>query len=85
MTDTPTAVEVDDHDWLDDEKLQSLAPFDETRCTDCDTVIGAHLRECPETSADIPTSIAFWLVTDERLLCEDCWIDLIDPLPSEET
>lgn len=79
MSDTPTAVEVDDWEYVHNEDIQTLAPFDETRCTDCDTFIGAHLRECPETSADLPTYIAFWLVTDERLLCEDCWIDLIDP------
>jgi len=84
MTDTPTAIEVDDYDYVRSERLQTLAPFDETRCTDCDTIIGAHLRMDPETTADYPAFSAFWLVTDERLLCEDCWIDLIDPLPSEE-
>ena len=79
MSIIPTGIEIGDEDWLDDEKLQSLAAFDETRCTDCNTMIGAHLRMDPETTADYPVFESFWLVTDERLLCEDCWIDLIDP------
>lgn len=75
-------MEIGDRDWLEDEDLQTLAPFDETRCngpfcTEGDAVmIGPHLRMDPETTADYPVFTSFWMMDQdgEHLFCEDCWI-----------
>ncbi|MFZ4431628.1 MAG: hypothetical protein ACOYOQ_00375 [Microthrixaceae bacterium] len=70
-----TPVEVTCDEWADDPNGDEYAPFDETTCTGCDAIIGAHLRVDPETTADIPSWTPFWAMDEDygTLFCEDCW------------
>lgn len=69
-------VEMDLTGWLQDDG-DTYAPFDETKCSNCEAVIGAYLDVDPETSADVSAFTTFWIMDEvcETLFCEDCWID----------
>jgi hypothetical protein len=74
-------IEMNFSDWIKDVDADNIyAPFDETHCNLCNTMIGAYLDIDPDTTADVFSFKSFWIVDEdcEKLFCEDCYLELTE-------